>query len=153
MKNKIAALVMAIAMALSFAACSDGGDDSSSAPETVTVTETAEPTPEPVEPPSLDAPSDTYDPLRPPDTPEQNLSQAEVIFLDVLKENTTEFAADSDEALLGLADEICKAWDRGVTFNEIADVMIQSGYSPTDGGFFIGAATQSFCPQHVSKIG
>lgn len=149
MKNKIIALFAALLMTFSFAACTSEGN-SESAPETVTVTETSEPETETVSP---EVPETPDVPVT-PDTPEvPPANDIDALFLQVLREGTNSWDNEPDAAVIDLAKEMCGAWDRGANFKQIGGVLLDSGYPPQEAGYFVGAGTEAYCPEHSSKIG
>ncbi|WP_419884410.1 DUF732 domain-containing protein [Mycobacterium scrofulaceum] len=47
---------------------------------------------------------------------------------------------------------VCQDWTNGATLAQtLADVKSALGLTDNNSGYFIGAATQSYCPQYVSK--
>lgn len=48
-----------------------------------------------------------------------------------------------------LARSTCSALDRGATDDQAVTVLIDSGYTRTLAGYFLGAATAAYCPEHV----
>lgn len=80
-----------------------------------------------------------------------SVSNSEV-FLIVLHENTDSWDLVSDAQIVDLATSLCGAWSRGASFEDVASVMLNSGYSAGEGGYFIGAATEVYCPEFGSII-
>lgn len=142
MRKIITALVLGLA--LTFSACS--GETESKPAEPVTVT--AEPsTPEITEvapePPTTSAPPTT--PVEPP-------SSDDAIFLQVLRDGTNSWDSVPDADVIELAQLMCGAWDNGASFEEIAQVLLDSGYSQNEAGYFIGAGTETYCPEHSGNF-
>lgn len=124
MKRRIAAAVTAAIFVFGASGCTVPTSDNSQPTETVTV-----------------APSES--------APE---SQAEEVFPDVIRDNTDSFDQETDESINGLARTMCDAWEDGATFGDLAGIMLETGFSPREAGFFIGAGTAAFCPQFSSEI-
>lgn len=59
----------------------------------------------------------------------------------------------SDSSQLELAATVCDAWRAGMTFEDMLDVLVRSGYSYAEAGSFIGLATAAYCSQYGSRIG
>jgi len=128
MKRKFAAVTAAFL----FAALSACGGDTTSEPSPTTVTVTAEPTqPESVYP------------------PESSIDEA---FLGLLRDNTDSWDTLPDTEVITLAEEMCGAWSRGGTFEEIAGIMVDSGFDPYESGFFMGAGTEFYCPEYSDLV-
>jgi hypothetical protein len=138
MKKIIAAFLTVFV--LSFTACS--GETETQPTETVTVTESpvVGPTvPEtPPTPPSTSLAPETV-------APEPN--DLDAIFVQVLRENTNSWDNIPDADVVELANLMCDVWREGATFEEIGQILIDSGYPQNEAGFFIGAGTEAYCPE------
>ena len=46
---------------------------------------------------------------------------------------------------------ICGIYDKGMSHQQVIEALMANGFSANDAGYFAGAATIAFCPQHTSK--
>jgi hypothetical protein len=52
----------------------------------------------------------------------------------------------------GVGHAVCADWAQGFDLDQtLADVKKGLGLSDTSSGYIIGAATQAYCPQYMSK--
>lgn len=51
--------------------------------------------------------------------------------------------------LIDLAGLICDAYAHGISDREASQIMIESGFTATDGGYVVGAAQAAFCPEYA----
>lgn|SRR5262245_30460867 len=59
---------------------------------------------------------------------------------------------DGDAMAIDLAHKICNAFDSGATFGMVVGTMAEHNtggvMSPRDIGWFVGASTSAYCPEH-----
>lgn len=122
--KRILFAAVAVMVSFSFAGCSDESDAEPIA--TVTVTESA--TQEPVE---GQLPDD--------------------IFIKLVQDQTESFDYVPDATILELAQNICEFWESGGTVEQAFQIVRKSGIDSYDGGFFIGAATEAYCPEYSDR--
>lgn len=75
----------------------------------------------------------------------------EEVFLRVLRDETDAWDNEADAEVVDLAKSMCEAWGRDASFTDVAAIFLQTGYTPREGGGFIGAGTQAFCPEYSYK--
>lgn len=80
---------------------------------------------------------------------------AEAAFLTAVKRDTTSFVGVPDSLMIETAESGCSVFDAGGTFYQLASIAMEAmpEASPTDIGYFIGAGTTAFCPEHESLLG
>lgn len=127
MTKKIALAFVSIMLAFSFAGC--GATESENPTETVTVTATPSPT----------------------DSDTSSVSDEE--FADIVRENATTYSTSPTDDIVMLANTICDAFDSGMPFEDLGETLIDSGATPYDAGFVIGASVAYACPEHEGAIG
>jgi hypothetical protein len=136
----------AMALMLTLSACSGTPGP------TVTVTETATVSPSPTPEVTLEEP---LSPVSPSETVQgQRLSDED--FAAWVKERSPALAGIPASSIVSLAKRGCSAFDTGVTFREIAQVILDGDASPElkkAMGGIIGAGTANYCPEHSDKIG
>ena len=131
----ITTFIVSVMLMFTFAAC--GPETVTEKPtDEVTVTETPEtetetPTPE----------------------PEPETDNIEDIYLQDVRANVPEVAGADDQTLLNIAYGNCDLFAAGATFEEVAQVGLDEGVSPTSVGYIIGAGTEAFCPEYSHLIG
>lgn len=74
------------------------------------------------------------------------------IFLRVLRDGTDSFDHASDSKVVKLAHVLCGLWDDGQSLDSVFSMLYSVGYSAQESGFFVGAATQAYCPQYDNLI-
>lgn len=47
------------------------------------------------------------------------------------------------------AKGVCTLFDEGSTFPLVTNALVSNGFTRGDAGYFIGAASVSYCPQHL----
>ena len=81
-------------------------------------------------------------------------SPAEQKFLTVIADHGITWPQGKDQAVIDTGHAVCTDWQNGATVaSELADLQGATHWSEDWAGFFIGAATASFCPQYESKLG
>jgi hypothetical protein len=72
-------------------------------------------------------------------------------FLGALNQGGISFPNLSDQGVVKLGHLVCKDWTDGLSASQIvADVQQGTGLSEKSAGFFVGAASQSYCPKYVN---
>lgn len=84
---------------------------------------------------------------------EQTIPSTDELYVAQLRDDNPSLSDVSDEQLISLGQEICSAFDRGVTFDEVAQITVDNGFSPENGGWMIGTAIGAYCPEHEGVIG
>jgi hypothetical protein len=111
-----------------------------------------EPTPEPKAPETTEV---TPAPAPAPETGDSGLTEQEMddVFINVLSDEEPAFADEpAIGAVIRLAHATCEAFDRGVTFDQAAQVIMDAGFEPYLAGFIIGAGTAAYCPEHEGLV-
>ena len=72
--------------------------------------------------------------------------QIDETFLGVVRQQTDEFAGDSDGFLIAGAHANCELLRSGTSLAVLVDSWMQQGYSGTAAGTLIGAGTVAYCP-------
>lgn len=145
MRKIIVALVMGLALTFGATACNGDSEDKST--EQVTVTAEAPSTSVPPAPPTT-----SEAPLPPTTQADPPANDIDAVFLQVLREGTNSWDNLPDADVISLAHSMCGAWDNGSTFEEIAQIFLDSGYNQTDAGYFIGAGTEAYCPEYSKNF-
>lgn len=74
------------------------------------------------------------------------------VFLQVLGQEGITFSNLSDQTVVNAGHGVCQDWQSGATLIQtLADVKSALKLSDNNSGFFVGAATQSYCPQYSNK--
>jgi hypothetical protein len=74
-------------------------------------------------------------------------------FVAALAQKGITFPNLSDEQVGTLGRGVCKDWDGGASISAtVADVHNTTQLSDNGSSFFVGAATQSYCPKYASKF-
>ncbi len=74
------------------------------------------------------------------------------VFLQVLSQQGIRLAGLSDQTVVNAGHGVCQDWSNGANLAQtLGDVKGALQLSDSNSGFFIGAATQSYCPQYMSK--
>lgn len=74
------------------------------------------------------------------------------VFLQALGQQGINFSNLTNQTVVNAGHGVCQDWANGATLAQtLSDVKGALGLSDTNSGYFIGAATQSYCPQYVSK--
>ncbi|WP_082962900.1 DUF732 domain-containing protein [Mycobacterium sp. E342] len=85
-------------------------------------------------------------------TPIANADSTDDVFLQALTKQGITFTNLSDQTVVNAGHGVCQDWANGATLAQtLSDVQGALGLSDHNSGYFIGAATQSYCPQYVSK--
>ena len=84
--------------------------------------------------------------------PIANADQTDDIFLQALTQGGISWANGSDQMMVTMGHAVCKDWSDGATQEQtVADVKKALGLSDSGTGYLVGAATQSYCPQYMSR--
>ncbi len=84
--------------------------------------------------------------------PIANADATDDIFLQALGQQGISFSNLSDQTVVSAGHGVCQDWSNGATLIQtLSDVKGALKLSDTNTGFFVGAATQSYCPQYMSK--
>lgn len=54
----------------------------------------------------------------------------------------------SDEAAISVGHSVCDALDVGLTVTNIAMIAVRAGYTPSEGGYIVGAAIGAYCDEY-----
>ncbi|KKC02933.1 DUF732 domain-containing protein [Mycobacterium nebraskense] len=74
------------------------------------------------------------------------------VFLQALGQQGITFTNLSNQTVVNAGHGVCQDWASGATLAQtLSDVKGALGLTDNNSGYFIGAATQSYCPQYVSK--
>lgn len=73
---------------------------------------------------------------------------ADEVFLTVLRNETDAWDAVDDALVVDLAHKMCDAWESGASMHDIGGVMMELGYDAYEAGFFMGAGTETYCPEY-----
>jgi hypothetical protein len=72
-------------------------------------------------------------------------------FLGALNQAGISFPNLSDQGVVKLGHLVCKDWTDGLTAAQVvADVQQGTGLTEKAACFFVGAASQSYCPKYVN---
>lgn len=84
--------------------------------------------------------------------PFANAGATDDVFLQALGQQGITFTNLSNQTVVNVGHGVCQDWANGATLPQtLSDVKGALGLSDNNSGYFIGAATQSYCPQYVSK--
>lgn len=84
--------------------------------------------------------------------PIANADSTDDVFLQVLTQQGIRLSGLSDQTVVNAGHGVCQDWSQGATLPQtLADVKSALSLSDENSGFFIGAATQSYCPQYMSR--
>ncbi len=84
--------------------------------------------------------------------PIANADQTDDIYLHALTQGGISWANGSDQTMITLGHAVCTDWSEGATQEQtVADVKKALGLSDSGTGYIVGAATQSYCPQYMSR--
>ncbi|BBZ74603.1 DUF732 domain-containing protein [Mycobacterium paraseoulense] len=84
--------------------------------------------------------------------PMANADATDDVFLQALGQQGIAFTNLSNQTVVNAGHGVCQDWANGATLAQtLSDVKGALGLTDTNSGYFIGAATQSYCPQYVSK--
>lgn len=131
--TKIIAVVFALLLSLT--ACGTSEVPTAAPAPTVTVTAEADPVA--------------------PVVPEPKAQVTDQQFLAVVRDELPELYADSDASILALADSVCEAFDSGVTFEQVVQLILDGGGSfeyQKDLAALTGMSVAAYCPEHKAKL-
>ena len=84
--------------------------------------------------------------------PIANADATDDVFLQALAQQGLTFTNLSNQTVVNAGHGVCQDWTNGATLPQtLSDVKGALGLTDSNSGYFIGAATQSYCPQYVSK--
>ncbi|OBH12068.1 DUF732 domain-containing protein [Mycobacterium sp. E1747] len=84
--------------------------------------------------------------------PMANADATDDIFLQALGQQGITFSSLSNQTIVNAGHGVCQDWTNGATLAQtLSDVKGALALTDTNSGYFIGAATQSYCPQYVSN--
>src|ERR1700739_1271870 len=84
-------------------------------------------------------------------TPIANADSTDDAFLHALSAQGITWSNGEDKTVVNVGHGVCADWANGFTFQQtFADVKTLQ-LSDTNSGYLIGAATQAYCPQYISK--
>ncbi len=84
--------------------------------------------------------------------PTSNADATDDVFLQALGQQGITFSNLSNQTIVNAGHGVCTDWANGATLAQtLADVKGALSLSDGNSGYFIGAATQSYCPQYLSK--
>ena len=84
--------------------------------------------------------------------PIANADQTDDIYLHALTQGGISWANGSDQTMITLGHAVCTDWSEGATQEQtVADVKKALELSDSGTGYIVGAATQSYCPQYMSR--
>jgi hypothetical protein len=75
----------------------------------------------------------------------------EDIFLAVMRRKFPQLNNTKDSVLLKAGHSVCELFKDGYTFEEIAYTAVDSGMTPEQAGYLMGASTAAFCPEYSNK--
>jgi len=76
----------------------------------------------------------------------------DTVFLQVLSQQGISFPSLSDQTVVNAGKGVCSDWSQGANLAQtLSDVKSALSLSDSNSGFFIGAATQAYCPQYMNK--
>ena len=85
-------------------------------------------------------------------TPIADADSTDDAFLMALSQQGISFPNLPNQGVANLGHAVCKDWSDGFTLVQtLSDVKGATGLSDSGTGFFVGAATQSYCPQYMSR--
>lgn len=90
--------------------------------------------------------------VEPSPAPAPVSENADDVYLLAIKKEYPELENLDDQMLLDVADKNCEAFDAGLSFEDIALITINSGMDPEMGGYILGAAVGTQCPEHLDQI-
>lgn len=99
-------------------------------------------------------PAPTVEQTTPAPVPEPEPTfDADAAYIEVISDVYPAFDADATirAQAISLGHEVCGAFDRGATFDQVAEVAIES-FEPKVAGTIIGAAVGAYCPEHTGLI-
>lgn len=74
-------------------------------------------------------------------------------FLTVIADGGITWPSDKTAQVIETGYAVCQDWANGATFEqEVADLTSVTGWTEYQAGYFIGAATGAFCPEHEAKV-
>lgn len=80
-----------------------------------------------------------------------NASDTDDAFLQALSQQGITW--DSTQTVISVGHAVCGDWVLGDTFQQVFnDVKQATSMSDNNVGYFIGAATQAYCPQYASNF-
>jgi uncharacterized protein DUF732 len=83
--------------------------------------------------------------------PIANADSADDAFLHALSAQGITWPNGEDKTVVNVGHGVCTDWANGMTLQQtFADVKTLQ-LSDTNSGYLIGAATQAYCPQYMSK--
>lgn len=74
------------------------------------------------------------------------------VFIKVLKKEFPELATQSNGDLIDLGETVCEAFNHEVDRHDVYDVLVDSGFTYTSAGGFVGASIATYCPEHAGVI-
>lgn len=81
------------------------------------------------------------------------LAAPEDDFLTVISGGGITWPEDKTQQVIETGYAVCQDWANGATFEqEVADLTSVTSWSDYQAGYFIGAATGSFCPEYEYKV-
>lgn len=77
------------------------------------------------------------------------------LFLQTVRsgEYGPQFSSISDDVLVELVQSTCDALDRGATATQLSEAGINSGFTPQQVGWVLGAGVAAYCPEYNDVIG
>lgn len=81
------------------------------------------------------------------------LAAPEDDFLTVIAGGGISWTADQTQQVIETGYAVCQDWANGASFEqEVADLTSVTSWSDYQAGYFVGAATGSFCPEYEYKV-
>lgn len=71
------------------------------------------------------------------------------LYIDTLREKGIIPTYGSEATLVDLAHAVCDGYDAGLTDEDLFVVLLDNGFTASDGGYVVGASVAAFCPEHV----
>jgi hypothetical protein len=74
-------------------------------------------------------------------------------FLSLLSDGGLTWPSGTTQSIIDGGYGVCTDWANGAEFvDEVVDIIDATGWSEYDAGFFVGAATGTFCPEFEYKV-
>ena len=75
------------------------------------------------------------------------------VYVRYIRESVPVDPLAKDQDIVNLGNNVCYAFDAGMSFNDVAVTLIDSGFNAGNAGRIIGASVGAFCPEHNGAIG
>lgn len=75
------------------------------------------------------------------------------VYVRYIRESVPVDPLSKDQDIVNLGNNVCYAFDAGMSFGDVAVTLLDSGFNPDNAGKIIGASVGAFCPEHKEVIG